>query len=101
MSKKDEKKKEKPPIDWTTDGPTRIEHNGITVELQKYEYPRRLRDDTWAHPVRIVSRATMADLDKLVGMELCGLPVTGYLPEVATHNQTGYQVGLVIAEKKW
>lgn len=76
-------------------------YEGVTIQLMMAEEPRLLRDGTWSHPVRIISRATLPDLEKLVGMTLWGLPVTGFLPERGVSNQSGQQVGLVIAEKKW
>lgn len=80
---------------------TIITHDGITVDLQMYEEPRLLSDGTWAHPVRVRSRATLKDLERLVGLRLWGLPVTGFLPERGVENQSGQTVGLVLAERKW
>lgn len=80
---------------------TRADHNGIHVDLLMNEEPRLLSDGTWAHPVRIISRASIDDLPKLIGMKLWDETVTSYLPERGVQNQTLQTVGLVLKSKKW
>lgn len=80
---------------------TNMVHNGVSIALDMNRAPTQLKDGTWLHYATIRNFVRLADLDKLIGLELWGEKVTGVAPEHAIDKQFGQTVGLVMKSKKW
>lgn len=78
-----------------------IVHEGVAICLDTNRAPTELKDGTWLHYATVRNFARLADLNKLIGLELWGEKVTGIAPEQAIDKQFGRTVGLVMRSRKW
>lgn len=76
-------------------------HKGVGLYLEMDKAPVQLKDGTWMHFARITNFTRLADLDKLVGLNLWGEEVTSVMPEQAHEKQFGRTIGLVMKSRKW
>lgn len=79
---------------------TRINHEGIALDLQMNDPPMPLRDGTWHHPARVLNSVTRDQLQKLLTLQIWGTPVQG-VESFAVERQCGKLIGLITTKKLW